>query len=78
MSSKLVEELYNRIENEELHLYFEGDKQTFLLELESLKINGELTYTEHDELLIHIEDTICGIDDCILEAMIECDPDLAD
>jgi len=71
MSQKIVDELRNKIDGDEFHLYFEEDKEDLIVKLECLEQLGEISEEEYDGLLD------CCLADCILRDMIECDPDLA-
>ena len=77
MSQQIVDELRNKIDNDEFHLYFEEDKEDLIVKLECLEQLGEISEEEYDGLLEYVEGLDCCLADCILRDMIECDPDLA-
>jgi len=78
MSDKLYDEIYEKLEDDYYHIYFEGDKENCLMEIENLFENEELTEEEYDSLLHYIEMVTEDIPDCIWEDMVICNPDLID
>lgn len=77
MSKKKYEELINNINNDKYHLYFKGDRENFLQELKFL-YEDEITKQEYEDIITYVEEITEEIPDCIWEAMIECDSDLAE
>lgn len=78
MSKEKYNEIIQNIDSDKYHLYFAGDKEDFLLDLELMWLKNEITGEEYDDILNYIESKTCGIPDCIWDAMCECNPDLKD
>jgi hypothetical protein len=74
MSKKLCDEIIENIDNDKYHLYFEGDKESFLLDLEYMFDSNELTYKEYNHILNYVE----SISEDTLDDMVTCNPDLED
>ena len=81
MSEKLYSKIINDIDDNK---YFQnnicllGDREDFLYKMEALFIDKKLTAEEYDGIVKYVEDKTEELPDCIWEAMVECNPDLAD